>query len=164
MRQGYTADLSEGKFVCPVTDCGYECASSTQPRRHFLYRHPEDHLQVIGEEPYVKRPDCGKMVKAPISNRHSQSKLCHAGAARNAARKQQQVCIEARSTPFIMRVGDQPIQYVGEFKYLGRVISHDDSDLPACVRNIQRARQKWADLSKLLRQEGASSKLPPGFT
>ena len=63
MRQGYTADLSEGKFVCPVTDCGYECASSTQPRRHFLYRHPEDHLQVIGEEPYVKRPDCGKMVK-----------------------------------------------------------------------------------------------------
>jgi hypothetical protein len=62
-----------------------------------------------------------------------------------------------------MLVGGQAIRYVGEFKYLGRVISHDDSDLPACVHIIQRARQKWADLSKLLRQEKAPSELSARF-
>ncbi len=69
----------------------------------------------------------------------------------------------ARSTPAIMLVGNQAIRYVGELKYLGQIISHDDSDLPACVRNIQQARQKWGDLSKLLRREGASSALSARF-
>ena len=40
---------------------------------------------------------------------------------------------------------------------------HDDSDLPACVRNIQRARQKWAELSRLLRKEAASTALAARF-
>ena len=163
MRQVYRVDGFRGKEVCPVAECGYECDTSSRLRRHFLYRHPDDQLQVVGEGQYVKCPDCGQMVKEPISIRHTQSKLCRAGAVRNAARKQQQACTEARSIPFTMFVGDQAIKQVGEFKYLGRVISHDDSDLPACVRNIQRARQKWADLSKLLRREGASNQLSARF-
>jgi hypothetical protein len=128
-----------------------------------MYRHPSDYLQVVGEDGYTKCPNCNKMVREPISDRHLQSKLCRAGAVRSAARKQQQVCTEVRSTPFTFFVGNTALNYVTEFKYLGRVISHDDSDLPACVRNIQRARQKWGDISKLLRKEGASSELSARF-
>ena len=163
MRHVYQIEQAVGMSACPVAECNYEWTTSTQLRRHFLYRHPEDQLHVIGEGEYVKCPSCGKMVKDPISERHIQSKLCRAGALRNATREQQQACTDALSDPFTMLVGGQAIRYVGEFKYLGRVISHDDSDLPACVRNIQRARQKWADLSKLLRQEKAPSELSARF-
>ena len=162
-RQVYSVERFQGRGACPVTGCAYECATSTQLRRHFMYRHADDNLQVIGDGSYVKCPGCSKMVKEPISEQHRQSKLCRAGTLRNAARRHQQVCIEARSAPVTLFVGDQALRQVGEFKYLGRVISHDDSDLPACVRNLQRARAKWADLSKLLRTEGASSKLSARF-
>ena len=151
---------NEGERACPVTDCAYEWSSATQLRRHFMYRHPEDYLLLVeGEDRYVKCPQCGKMVREPISDRHFQSKLCRAGTARTTARKHQQACTAARSNPFCLVIGNTALNYVGGFQYLRRVISHDDLDLPACVRNIQRARQKWGDLSKLLRQEGASSEL-----
>ena len=166
VRQVYNVERlqgGQGKYGCPVIDCGYECGTSTQLRRHFMYRHPDDHLQVTGEGIYVKCPACSKMVKEPISARHLQSKLCRAGAARNMAKRHQQASTDARSAPFIMSVGNQALRYVGEFKYLGRVISHDDSDLLACVRNIQRARQKWGDLCKLLRRENASTILSARF-
>ncbi|MGL4351544.1 MAG: RNA-directed DNA polymerase [Plesiomonas shigelloides] len=164
IRQAYSVDKFQGKSSCPVAGCVYECATSTQMRRHFLYRHPDDQIHVIGEEgQYVKCPDCGQMVREPISAKHRQSKLCRAGLLRSTARKQQQENEAARSVPHIMRIGAQPIKVVGEFRYLGRVISHDDSDLPACVRNIQRARQKWGELSKLLRKEAASTALSARF-
>jgi hypothetical protein len=36
-------------------------------------------------------------------------------------------------------VGEGAIERVTKFRYLGRILSQDDSDLSACVRNIQRA-------------------------
>ncbi len=45
-----------------------------------------------------------------------------------------------------------------KFRYLGRTFSQDDHDLSACVRNIQRAKAKWAAVSKVLKREGASKK------
>jgi hypothetical protein len=53
-----------------------------------------------------------------------------------------------------------PTFYIGEgsgtgveFRYLGRILSQDDHDLSACVRNIQRAKAKWAAVSKVLTRE-----------
>jgi hypothetical protein len=45
---------------------------------------------------------------------------------------------------------------VTKFRYLGRILSQDDSDLSACVRNIQRATLQWAAVSKVLKREGVS--------
>jgi hypothetical protein len=45
---------------------------------------------------------------------------------------------------------------VPEFKYLGRVISRDDLDLAACLRNVARARAKWGEVNRVLRRDGAS--------
>jgi hypothetical protein len=47
---------------------------------------------------------------------------------------------------------------VTKFRYLGRTFSQDDHDLSACLRNIQRAKAKWAAVSKVLKREGASKK------
>jgi hypothetical protein len=40
---------------------------------------------------------------------------------------------------------------VTKFRYLG-ILSQDDSDLSACVRNIQRAKLQWAAVSKVLKR------------
>jgi hypothetical protein len=55
-------------------------------------------------------------------------------------------------------VGEDAIKRVTKFRYLGRILSQDDNDLSACVRNIQRAKAKWAAVSKVLKREGASKK------
>jgi hypothetical protein len=55
-------------------------------------------------------------------------------------------------------VGEAAIERVTKFRYLGRILSQDDHDLSACVRDIQRAKAKWAAVSRVLKREGASKK------
>jgi hypothetical protein len=50
------------------------------------------------------------------------------------------------------------VERVTKFRYLGRILSQDDYDVSACDRNIQRAKAKWAAVSKVLKREGASKK------
>ena len=46
------------------------------------------------------------------------------------------------------------LRNVLRFKYLGRVLSHDDNDVPAMWRNLKRAQATWGRVSKILtRQE-----------
>jgi hypothetical protein len=47
---------------------------------------------------------------------------------------------------------------VTNIRYLGRILSEDDEDLPACIRNIDRARSKWKAVSKVLKRDGASQR------
>ena len=43
-------------------------------------------------------------------------------------------------------------------KYLGRVLAAEDDNWPVVVHNLQRARQKWAQLSRVLIREGADDR------
>ena len=52
-------------------------------------------------------------------------------------------------------LGDTQIENVAIFKYLGRCLSFDDSDLPAIRANIRKARERWAQFSRILTREGA---------
>jgi hypothetical protein len=51
------------------------------------------------------------------------------------------------------------IEKVGSFKYLGRILSEDDNDWPAIRANIQKARQRWGQIARILAREGASTKV-----
>ena len=51
-----------------------------------------------------------------------------------------------------------PLAPITPFKYFRRVISVADKDWPAVVRNLQRAWQKWARLTRLLSREGADAR------
>ena len=48
-----------------------------------------------------------------------------------------------------------PVTY---FKYLGKVLLAEDNDWPAVVHNLWRARKKWAQLTSVLRKEGADAR------
>ena len=45
---------------------------------------------------------------------------------------------------------------VEQFKYLGRVMSMDDNDMPAMQRNLKRARKTWGRLRKVPEKEEVS--------
>ena len=45
------------------------------------------------------------------------------------------------------------LRRVDRFKYLGRVLSYDDSDTPAIRHNLKRARAAWGRLSAILAKE-----------
>jgi hypothetical protein len=52
---------------------------------------------------------------------------------------------------------------VKEFKYLGRITSDDDDDLPAVRDNLKKVRARWARVSRVLTREGATAKMMGKF-
>jgi hypothetical protein len=47
-------------------------------------------------------------------------------------------------------VNGKPIEIVEEFEYLGRIVMKHDKDEPAVMRNLARARAKWASMRRFL--------------
>ena len=51
----------------------------------------------------------------------------------------------------------EDLRRVNRFKYLGRLLSYDDSDTPAIRHNLKRARAAWGRLSAIIAKE----EIPP---
>jgi hypothetical protein len=47
---------------------------------------------------------------------------------------------------------------IKQFKYLGRILSEDDSDDAAIKYNLQKARDKWGRIGKILSKKDAHNK------
>ncbi len=75
---------------------------------------------------------------------------------RRARRAQAQANEEASRQVFV--VGGQELERVSHFKYLGRILSDDDDDWPAVKANINKARQRWGQVSRILAREGATAR------
>jgi hypothetical protein len=52
---------------------------------------------------------------------------------------------------------------VKEFKYLGQILSDDDSDEPCVERNLKRAKQQWGMICGILSNEPASPEVMASF-
>ena len=52
----------------------------------------------------------------------------------------------------------KPIEIVEEFEFLGRLVTKDDKDGPAVMRNLARARAKWASMRRFLVRDAADPK------
>jgi hypothetical protein len=63
----------------------------------------------------------------------------------------------------VFYVDGVPVEKVKEFKYLGRILSDDDSDEPFVDWNLARARSAWGRISRILSSEGASPKVMASF-
>ena len=50
----------------------------------------------------------------------------------------------------------EELQQVELFKYLGRLLLHDNNDTQAMRANLAKARRCWAQVSRVLRSENAS--------
>ena len=49
------------------------------------------------------------------------------------------------------------------FKYLGRVLSYDDSDTPAIRRNLKRVRQVWGRISTVIAKDAVPAPIAGMF-
>jgi hypothetical protein len=144
------------RMPCPDGSCTFGGKTCTAMRVHFMHRHWRDTLDFRGQPGYVKCPECSMMVKSPVSARHQASMICRDGAQRQRSRTQRGIVEQAAAAPAQFSVGPKQLTIVPEFKYLGRVVARDDSDLAACLRNVARARAKWGEISRILRRDGAS--------
>ena len=57
----------------------------------------------------------------------------------------------------------EPIEEVLKFKYLGRFLTSTDDDWLAVVGNLNKARQSWGRLARVLSREGADPKVSQTF-
>jgi hypothetical protein len=143
------------EMECPVNVCEQSCATHTQMRRHFCTRHYDQGLSFNGETTYDKCELCMQYVRPAKLAKHQESKLCQEG---NVRREKRAMIAAAQLPAPTFYIGDEALERVTKFRYLGRILSQDDKDLSACVPNLQRAKAKWAAVSKVLKREGASKK------
>ena len=64
---------------------------------------------------------------------------------------------------FVFYARHKPLETVREFKYLGRIVSNDNNDWPAVLRNLKRARSKWAMIRKVLVRDQANPRVAGYF-
>ena len=63
----------------------------------------------------------------------------------------------------IFFVNETPLKMIKQFKYLGRILSEDDSDDAAIKYNLQKAREKWGRIGKILSKKDANNKTMGSF-
>jgi hypothetical protein len=95
------------------------------------------------------------LLVSATTSKHFQSSFC----IEHSTHSQQHVQEEIPSTldtlpPF--HIGDQSIDFVSTYTYLGRVLSCDDSDDQAAYARLQKAATVWGRFKVLLQKDGAS--------
>ena len=70
--------------------------------------------------------------------------------------KREQAEVQKAAKDFNFTVNGTPINYTKEFKYLGRILEENDNDQPAISRNLQKAREKWGMIGRILSKKGAN--------
>ena len=105
---------------------------------------PQDHT-----DPYPKCDRCDLHI-SPRTNlaQHQHTASCRHGAAKKRRRAAKLAL--ARSQQVVISVDGVPLRKVRNFKYQGCVLSETNSDWPTVYRNLKRARQKWAVISRAL--------------
>jgi hypothetical protein len=104
-------------------------------RRHFCTRHYDQGLSFNGDRSYDKCELCMLHVRPARLAKHQESKLCQKGKVR---REKRDMIAAAQLPAPTFYVEGAAVERVTKFRYLGRILSQDDHDFSACVRNIQR--------------------------
>lgn len=156
--------VGQGATPCPAPSCRYIAKKENLLRRHFATQHPGDSFRnrsdVRFNAPCVR---CGMQVTPNNCARgHLTSQLCTQLHHQRERARRLRAAQEAQSSTVFSALGVE-LEAVHEFRYLGRVLSDEDSDWPALQRNLTRARQRWAMISRLLAREGANPKVSGYF-
>jgi len=151
-------------LICPVEGCGGSARSHEGLRRHFMHRHVRDTLVILqeGSHPLPRCELCDMFVGSyAIGRGHQNTDLCHRGAA--AKRRRHALEDIRQADEVIFHACGSPLDRVGVFKYLGRMLSENDNDWPAVYANLTKARKRWGMVSRVLRRDGLRPKAAAMF-
>ena len=144
---------------CPVPGCSGRSRSRIGLRRHFMHRHPHDNIHILEEHtnPYPKCERCGLQVPwRALMTSHHHTQACLSGTSlRN---KRHRALETQRAHEVTFTVEGKVLERVDTFRYLGRMISHTNSDWPAVFRQLTRARQRWAMLVRAIAHDQVPAK------
>ena len=149
----YVLRLSTDEAMsCPVPDCPAYSTRHDVLRRHFCIRHQLVQFDIVGPSQFVPCPRCGLLISS-LNPSHFKTSFC----IKQSERRRQLLDAQhpaLESPPFT--IGDKPIEYVDTFRYLGRILSSDDSDDMAAFTRLEKAKKVWGRFHNLLRKDGAS--------
>lgn len=157
----YSARKSaSGVFYCPAPECQNSLDTyntSWKLRRHFLRRHPRDYVDVEGHGVYPKCQFCGMQSDPLIASSHEESKYCREERERIVQANAAAANLRALNVGFTAY--EEPLERVEVFKYLGRLLTMDDTDTQAIRANLAKARTVWKKFHKLLRGQNMSPRV-----
>jgi hypothetical protein len=151
----YTTSMEDRDSTGECPKCSIRIKDRYGMRRHFMHRHLNDKIIIEEEGELPRCPSCGMFGR--YSQAHQRTKTCKVGTIRKDERDRRREQNQARMVKF--RIGQEVIATVRDFKYLGRISSDDDDDLPAVRENMKKTRKRWARVSRLLVREGATAKM-----
>jgi exonuclease III len=144
---------------CPVPGCHGRARTRAALRSHFHRLHPRDTICILeeGNAPLPRCPNCDMHVTYEALNRgHTNTAACRRGTDLQHRRLLQQRLREANEILFY--ANGTPLERVEYFKYLGRLLSANNSDWPAVYKNLKKAKSKWALISRPLLKTGVAPK------
>ena len=156
------------KIPCPDPDCkSSSFASPSELRIHWALKMHHGSLRVYdnrGSHPIESKaphqcPRCKIWRSSTPTETHFRSKLCtDITSKRRATERAAQQAEEKARSPF--KHNGVPLNKVNQFLYLGRTLTAANDDLPAVQRNLTKAKQKWAEIRRIL---GTEPVLPRTF-
>ena len=131
-------------------------------RKHFRGRHPRDTIIIDEEGQLPQCTKCGLFSKSANTAKHWATSDCiKSSDTRNRWFRQHFEKPKAKKVDYF--INGQKIDKVTEFKYLGRILHEKDDDQYAAIRQLNRAKQKWARISKILTTQGVEPRVKGYF-
>jgi hypothetical protein len=149
-----------GIYLCPVLQCGSHSGTRFNLRQHFLMQHPQDLvcIPIKGSLPLPKCARCGlQMPVEDLSRGHYHTALCQRGWERKCQHEAAVHSQQALECTFCANGED--LERAEVFKYLGRLLSFNDSNNQAMRSNLKKGRGCWAWVCCVLQAENATPKM-----
>ena len=122
--------------------CPGRAGTRTAMRIHFCRQHVRD-IVIILEEGNLPHPRCSRCdMLVPwrtFDGKHHGTAMCRSGAERK--RRQLAETELQESTEMAFDAYGKQLEAVPSFKYLGRIMTAGDDDLPAVAGNLVKARK-----------------------
>ena len=161
-REYIISSFRKGKRnLCLVAGCDGGGKDKFCMYRHFCLRHSSSTLVITEDGRLPKCNFCGMHVHKEGMEKHVNSKTCQKGRTRRMYERKQDVHSAAENVSFL--VNGVLLVRASEFVYLGRAVREDGRDTTCIVRRISKARQRWGSVAKILKREGACSKVMAKF-
>jgi hypothetical protein len=146
--------LGSDILVCPVPACPTWTYDLHVFTRHLCIRHSSDHFDFVDAPDLTQCPSCGLFL-THFTPKHLRSQFCIHQTARRQKTLLHLQAIAAESNPFLIH--GQPVEFVPQFRYLGRILSRDDNDDLAAFARLEKTQRVWGRFHVLLQANGASA-------
>ena len=134
-------------------------------RVHFLYLHVQ-YIVVILEEgnlPYPWFPQYDMLVPwRTFNGRHPATSQCARGAEQKIRRLSEEELKESTERAF--KAYGEPLENTTTYTYLVQVMTEGDDDWTEVVGKLQKARNIWGRLLRILSREGEDTKVSGNFS